>query len=366
MRSNKRQTSANAGQLLCLLEYFPRQPSQIYPASRKVVRSNAAPAYGAPTNGPHAQVDCIVRPDYSDYSAVSTHGKLGGVPGRTKVKVDPNVLSRWRLHPCIACFCCIVWLLPFVPQFAYAQKVASYDYVDTRTSERLRPPLPPPPIKHPTRQDPSHPPPPPKPEELGRGVCGGILGNPPLVVSILSLDRDSYAFGDDFIFVLQVRALYTTLVPVRASVAEVEPSDPALNYKWRPMGITMELQSPNHRAVWIGLLELYGSKDAPGSEIELKAGEWIELRGKARMAWSNPPWGTLQHGEEKWVIRIPLQHAQQFAAIALAHRAGSYRFDAETRQESQLCDYFGEQSSTGSPVQLTVTPKATPSGAVSR
>src|SRR5712671_2302657 len=90
-------------------------------------------------------------------------------------------------------------------------------------------------------------------------------------------------------FVLEIRAIYPTRVPIRASLREIEPSDPALSYTWRPMWITMELRNPNHRTINVYLLELYGSRDAPGSEIELKAGEWIELRGKARMEWNNPP-----------------------------------------------------------------------------
>jgi hypothetical protein len=256
-----------------------------------------------------------------------------------------NCPSHGRLQTRIALVCFIVAQILFAPRFAHAQKVASYDYTDAKPAERLRPPLPDPPAV---------------PGQFTRGVCGGILGNSLIAVSILSLDRDSYAFGDEFTFVLQVKALVTTRIPVRASVADVEPSDPGLSYKWRPMAMTMELWSPNHRTVWIGLLELYGSKDSPGSEIELKAGELIELSGKARMQWTNPPRGTLQHGEEKWVIRVPLRHARQFTAIALAHRAGSYRFDAETRQESKLCDYPGEQSASGIPVHLTVTPKTIP------
>lgn len=256
-----------------------------------------------------------------------------------------NCPSHGRLQTRIALVCFIVAQILFAPRFAHAQKVASYDYTDAKPAERLRPPLPDPPAV---------------PGQFTRGVCGGILGNSLIAVSILSLDRDSYAFGDEFTFVLQVKALVTTRIPVGASVADIEPSDPGLSYKWRPMAITMELWSPNHRTVWIGLLELYGSKDSPGSEIELKAGEWIELSGKARMQWTNPPRGTLQHGEEKWVVRVPLRHARQFTAIALAHRAGSYRFDAETRQESKLCDYPGEQSASGIPVHLTVTPKTIP------
>jgi len=239
-------------------------------------------------------------------------------------------------HLPIAVLWCIAGLISFATKPANAQKVANYDYADAKPADRLRPP-------QPARMN---------PHQLQAGVCGGILSNSPLVVSILSLDRGSYAFGDEFTFVLEIRAIYPTWVPVRGSLREIEPSDPKLSYQWRPMGITTELRSPNNRTAYVSLLELYGSKDAPGSEVELNAGEWIELRGKARMGWSNPP-----RSEEKSVLRVPLQHEQQFTAFALAHRAGSNLFNAATKQESRVCDYPGEQSGSGKQIDLTVTPK---------
>jgi hypothetical protein len=247
--------------------------------------------------------------------------------------------------------------MSFVSQSAHAQKVANYDFTDAKPLERLRPPVPTSPLQHPATRDRLHPPPPPRPipEELGEGACGGILGNPPLDVSILSLDRDSYAFGDEFIFVLRLKAIYPTRVPVRASMAEIEPSDPNVSYEWRSMGLSLELWSSTHRTVGVGLLRLYGSKDIPGSEIDLKAGEWIEVRGKARMKWANLPHGTLPASEEKYVLRLPLKSAQEFDVRAFASRAQGYRYDAASRKESRVC-YPAEQSSGIASVHITITP----------
>jgi len=252
---------------------------------------------------------------------------------------------------------CLLASMSFVSQLAHAQKVANYDLTDAKPLERLRPPVPTSPSPRPATRGRLHPPPPPTPEESDEGVCGGILASPPLEVSILSLDRDSYAFGDEFTFVLRLKAIYPTRVPVRASMAEIEPSDPNVGYEWRSMWLSLELQSSTHRTVGVGmrLLQLYGSKDTPGSEIDLKAGEWIELRGKARMKWANSPHGTLPASKEKYVLRLPLKSAKEFDARAFAMRGEGYRYDAASRKETRVC-HPAEHSSGVDPVHITITP----------
>ena len=254
---------------------------------------------------------------------------------------------------------CLVASMSFVSQLAHAQKVANYDFTDAKPSERLRPPVPTSPLQLPATRDRLHPPPPPRsiPEESGEGVCSGILANSPLDVSILSLDRDLYAFGDEFIFVLRLKANYPTRLPVRASMAEIEPSDPNVSYEWRSMGLSLELRSSAHRTVEVGLLQLYGSKDIPESEIDLKAREWIEVRGKARMKGDNFPHGTLPASEEKYVLRLPLKSAQDFDVRPFAIRAQGYRYDAASRKESRVC-HPTEQSSGVDPVHITISPSA--------
>jgi hypothetical protein len=252
---------------------------------------------------------------------------------------------------------CLVVSMSFVSQLAHAQKVANYNFTDAKPLERLRPPVQTSPLQHPATRDRLHPPPPPRPtlEESGEGACSGILANPPLEVSILSLDRDSYAFGDEFTIVLRLKAIYPTRVPVRASMAEIEPSDPNVSYEWRSMGLSLELRSSTHQTVGVGLLQLYGSKDTPGSEIDLKTGEWIEFRGKAQMKWANLPHGTLASPEEKYVLQLPLKSAQEFDARAFAMRAQGYRYDAASRKESRVC-HPAEQSSGADPVHITIIP----------
>ena len=220
-----------------------------------------------------------------------------------------------------------VGCLLLIPHSVFAQEVASYDYTNTKHSDRLHPPLPAP-----------------SPKRLPNGmlavegVCGGISGNPWLAVSLVSLDRDSYAFGDEFIFVLRVKALYSTRVPFRASLAEIEPSDPNVSYEWIPLRLSVELRSLAHRTVLVPLLRLYGSKALPDSEIDLKAGEWIELRGKSRMKWDNLQHEVLPPAQGKNVLRLPLKRAGKPTAPPFPGGGGG--FFAKTRRKNKVRGAF--------------------------
>jgi hypothetical protein len=258
-----------------------------------------------------------------------------------QMKLPTGWLSSFRSKVLLWAIGCLL----LIPHSVFAQEVASYDYTNTKHSDRLHPPLPPP-----------------SPKRLPNGmlavegVCGGISGNPWLAVSLVSLDRDSYAFGDEFIFVLRVKALYSTRVPFRASLAEIEPSDPNVSYEWIPLRISIELRSLAHRSVLVPLLSLYGSKALPESGIDLKAGKWIELRGKSRMKWDNLQHEVLPPAQEKNVLRLPLKRAEEFTASAFASRGDGFRYDAETKQEFRVCHSY-EQSFGADSVHVSVTPR---------
>jgi len=249
----------------------------------------------------------------------------------------------------------VVLLSSLIPQCALAQKVASYDFTHETLRERSRPPLPSPPppaMSGAVLVGPLHSPP--VPAGSVRGVCGGTLGDPPLAVSI-SLDRDSYTVGDEFLFTLRLDALHPTWIPIRVSIADVEPSDPSRSYKWRPMYINMELSTADKQEAGMRLLTLYGSSDTPRSEIALKRGEWVEMRGKARMEWGDP-----RQGSPSYVTAVPRQGPRQFSAIARETRQGSFWYDVTTKQEDQLCDFPAEESRVGPPAYFMLSPKASP------
>jgi hypothetical protein len=72
---------------------------------------------------------------------------------------------------------------------ARAQRVAAYDFSTQQPKDRARQPKPFPPF--------------PPGTQFG-GKCGGILWNPPVQVSLLSLDKTEYAIGDDVIYTVSV------------------------------------------------------------------------------------------------------------------------------------------------------------------
>jgi hypothetical protein len=154
-----------------------------------------------------------------------------------------------------------VWLSDYhlLAQEPPTAEVGSYDYTDTKPTERTRPPQP---LAKQKIQI--------NGMTLERGVCGGII-NSSLAVESISLDHDSYDMGDEFSYVLVLRAVYPTRVPIRASLAEIEPKDPKMSYEWRRLSFALDLHSPSHKTIVVGLLSLVGSKEVQGTEIELKA-----------------------------------------------------------------------------------------------
>lgn len=116
------------------------------------------------------------------------------------------------------------------------------------------------------------------------GVCAGILGERTLIVSLVSLDRDSYSIGDELVYTLDVRNVgkEPIKIPTRFNLADLEPDDPAADFQYAPMEIWLALLSEG-RNMSVLLLTLYGSDDMPWTQLEIKPGEWVEIRGKAKL-----------------------------------------------------------------------------------
>jgi hypothetical protein len=131
-----------------------------------------------------------------------------------------------------------------------------------------------------------HPPKPFPPGTVFGGHCGGVIAGK-LVASLVSLDRTEYTIGDEFNYVLEVRTAgtETVKVPTVLSVADLEPEDPNMSFKYEAMEIGLELSEESAgRFLLLPLLLLYGSDAMPGTLVEIKPGMVIEIRGKAKLA----------------------------------------------------------------------------------
>ncbi len=110
-----------------------------------------------------------------------------------------------------------------------------------------------------------------------------MLGNPPLSVSLVALDKTDYAFGDALFYTLRMEntGKFSTRIPTSISLADFEPEDAKDSYRYEPMEVWLRLVDRQNRQLKVGLLVLYGSRDKPGTQMELRPGEWVEVRGKA-------------------------------------------------------------------------------------
>jgi len=130
-----------------------------------------------------------------------------------------------------------------------------------------------------------HPPKPLPPDIILGGRCGGMISGK-LNVSLVSLDRAEYTIGDEFSYTLEVRpsGLEPVRVPTVFNVADLEPDDPNISLRYAAMEIWLGISDESHERYFsVPLLRLYGSKEMPWTEIELKPGMSIEIRGKAKL-----------------------------------------------------------------------------------
>jgi len=123
------------------------------------------------------------------------------------------------------------------------------------------------------------------PDKILGGRCGGMTSGK-LIVSLVSLDRTEYTIGEEFNYTVEVRTAgpETVKVPTVFNVADLEPDDPNVSFKYAAMEIWLGMsEESNERYLSVPLLRLYGSDEMPWSEIELKPGMSIEIRGKAKL-----------------------------------------------------------------------------------
>lgn len=123
------------------------------------------------------------------------------------------------------------------------------------------------------------------PDKIIGGRCGGMTDGK-LTASLISLDRSEYSIGDEFNYTIEVRTVgtETVKVPTVFNVADLEPDNPNVSFGYVAMEIWLSMSEESHpRTLSVPLLRLYGSDEMPWTQIELKPGASIEIRGKAKL-----------------------------------------------------------------------------------
>jgi hypothetical protein len=242
-----------------------------------------------------------------------------------------------------------LFALALSPTAARAQRVASYDFSTQSPKDRVRQPKPFPPGI-----------------QLG-GRCGGILGNPPLRVSLLSLDKTEYAVGDDVIFTIAITNTGSTpqRAPVAFNLADMEPPDASQNYNYQPMEIWLHLvkpsDSPGIQFFSTLALTLYGSDDRPDTQFELRKGEWIEIRGRTKLVNTSASQKRYFADSEVYSsIRNVTGKISDMTAGVFSWRGDDVHFEGRTQYEYVGCHGYEMSGGGGSSLHLDLLP-ATPS-----
>lgn len=179
-----------------------------------------------------------------------------------------NLLRLSRGFVCVAALIALAGSLSSVA----AQRVAILDFSSTVSKPRKHPPKPFP------------------PDKILGGRCGGMTSGK-LIVSLVSMDKSEYSLGDDFSYTLEVRTAgaETVKVPTVFNVADLEPDDPNVNFEYEAIEIWVGFsEESNERYLHVPLLRLYGSDEMPWTQIELRPGMSIEIRGKAKLKPVDP------------------------------------------------------------------------------
>lgn len=109
---------------------------------------------------------------------------------------------------------------------------------------------------------------------------------PAVQTTLVWLDRDQYAPGDDIKFEVRIvnRGSVSLELPFSPHLADLQPADPGRKFAYSQMSVTLDLSSVLPHASFKltgggGGVTLYGHKSHPGTMLTLLPGEWAQIIG---------------------------------------------------------------------------------------
>jgi hypothetical protein len=181
----------------------------------------------------------------------------------------------------------------------------------------------------------------------GCGMSAHAVPTQQIKVTLLSLDKATYHFGEDVIFEVEVKNIGKTslVIPWTPHRADVEPNDLQEPFEYFVGVVVIHFKDAKQRELTLSE-GLYGSRAAPGTLRELRPGEWFVLRGREKMEMLGSDWGREQLAESGW--------AEAKVSAAFREDIGAYS-SRNGGSDSQWCILQGPNEANAQTV--TVAPR---------
>jgi hypothetical protein len=147
-------------------------------------------------------------------------------------------------------------------------------------------------------------------QSLMVGECG-LGANEPraLQTTVTWLDRLSYKEGDSIEWEVKIENAGSVPISLAASphLSDLQPRDASEPFSYDETGIGLAIRTEDGRAD-LAHVSVYGSHSEPGTMVTLEVGEWIRVRSRSRIEFSNMKTARTLSGEA--VARFWLHHGK--------------------------------------------------------
>jgi len=142
------------------------------------------------------------------------------------------------------------------------------------------------------------------------GECG-LGANEPraLQTTVTWLDHLSYQEGDSIEWAVKIKNAGSMPISLAASphLSDLQPRDASEPFSYDETGIGLAIRTEDGRTD-LTHVSVYGSHSEPGTMVTLEVGEWIRVRSRSRIEFSNIKTARILSGEA--VARFWLHHGK--------------------------------------------------------